>query len=65
MEYSKQSRFTEGSETTLFFYIYKEKETELMANYDTLLDQNDTVNELLARYGVKFGIYKNMLSLER
>ena len=24
-----------------------------------LLEQTDTVNELLARYGVKFGIYKN------
>ena len=29
-----------------------------MNNYD-LLDRTDTVNELLARYGVKFGIYKN------
>ncbi|MCD8161006.1 MAG: circularly permuted type 2 ATP-grasp protein [Clostridiales bacterium] len=29
-----------------------------MKNYD-LLDKRDTVNELLARYGVKFGIYKN------
>lgn len=27
-------------------------------NFD-LLDKKDTVNELLARYGVKFGIYKN------
>ena len=24
-----------------------------------LLEHTDTVNELLARYGVKFGIYKN------
>lgn len=24
-----------------------------------LLERTDTVNELLARYGVKFGIYKN------
>ena len=29
-----------------------------MKNID-LLKRNDTVNELLARYGVKFGIYKN------
>ncbi|MFI3141803.1 MAG: circularly permuted type 2 ATP-grasp protein [Clostridia bacterium] len=27
--------------------------------YSGLLDQKDTINELLARYGVKFGIYKN------
>lgn len=28
--------------------------------YETdLVDHTDTVNELLARYGVKFGIYKN------
>ncbi|MDO4961702.1 MAG: circularly permuted type 2 ATP-grasp protein [Eubacteriales bacterium] len=30
-----------------------------MPGYDMLLDQTDAVNELLARYGVKFGIYKN------
>lgn len=24
-----------------------------------LLEHTDTINELLARYGVKFGIYKN------
>lgn len=30
-----------------------------MVNYDTLINQTETVNELLARYGVKFGIYKN------
>ena len=30
-----------------------------MAGYDSLLQHTDTVNELLARYGVKFGIYKN------
>ena len=24
-----------------------------------LLQHTDTINELLARYGVKFGIYKN------
>ena len=29
-----------------------------MYNYE-LLEHTDTVNELLARYGVKFGIYKN------
>ncbi len=29
-----------------------------MNNLD-LLDRTDTVNGLLARYGVKFGIYKN------
>ena len=29
-----------------------------MENYD-LLNSADTINELLARYGVKFGIYKN------
>lgn len=31
-----------------------------MIMYDLdLLEHTDTVNELLARYGVKFGIYKN------
>ena len=30
-----------------------------MSNYDTFVEHGDTVNELLARYGVKFGIYKN------
>ena len=30
-----------------------------MVNYDNLLDKTETVNELLARYGVRFGIYKN------
>lgn len=30
-----------------------------MVNYDNLLDKTQTVNELLARYGVRFGIYKN------
>ena len=31
-----------------------------MNMYDLdLLEHTDTVNELLARYGVKFGIYKN------
>ena len=31
-----------------------------MFMYDLdLLEHTDTVNELLARYGVKFGIYKN------
>ncbi len=31
-----------------------------MHMYDLdLLEHTDTVNELLARYGVKFGIYKN------
>lgn len=27
--------------------------------YDSLVENSDTVNELLARYGVKFGIFKN------
>ena len=27
--------------------------------YQDLLRQRDAINELLARYGVKFGIYKN------
>ena len=30
-----------------------------MPDYDLLLEHADSVNELLARYGVKFGIYKN------
>ena len=30
-----------------------------MTEYDLLLKQSDSINELLARYGVKFGIYKN------
>ena len=28
-------------------------------NYDKLIRHSDEINELLARYGVKFGIYKN------
>ena len=28
-------------------------------NYDSLIRHSDDINELLARYGVKFGIYKN------
>ena len=32
------------------------KETYDMEN---LLDRSGTINKLLARYGVKFGIYKN------
>lgn len=40
--------------TQLFIY------TGGMNMYDLdLLEHTDTVNELLARYGVKFGIYKN------
>ena len=31
----------------------------LMSGYELLLEHADSVNELLARYGVKFGIYKN------
>ena len=30
-----------------------------------LLQHTDTVNELLARYGVKFGIYKNQVFREQ
>lgn len=30
-----------------------------------LLENTDTVNELLARYGVKFGIYKNNVFKEQ
>ena len=30
-----------------------------------LLARTDTVNELLARYGVKFGIYKNNIFKEQ
>ena len=30
-----------------------------------LLNHTDTVNELLARYGVKFGIYKNNVFKEQ
>ena len=30
-----------------------------------LLEHTDTVNELLARYGVKFGIYKNNVFREQ
>ena len=36
-----------------------------MQNYENLLDNNDIVNELLARYGVKFGIYKNGIFKEQ
>ena len=34
-------------------------------NYTELLDKKDQVNELLARYGVKFGIYKNKVFHEQ
>ena len=30
-----------------------------------LYDREDTINELLARYGVKFGIYKNNVFKEQ
>ena len=30
-----------------------------MLNLENLLDSADAINGLLARYGVKFGIYKN------
>ena len=34
--------------------------------YETdLLDHADTINKLLARYGVKFGIYKNNVFKEQ
>ncbi|MGN0327565.1 MAG: circularly permuted type 2 ATP-grasp protein [Lachnospira sp.] len=36
-----------------------------MENEYDLLDHTDTVNELLARYGVKFGIYKNNVFKEQ
>lgn len=35
-----------------------------MEHFD-LLEHTDTVNELLARYGVKFGIYKNNVFKEQ
>jgi uncharacterized circularly permuted ATP-grasp superfamily protein len=45
-----------------FFFIYslmiQGKGKEFM-NYLGLLEHSGTVNDLLARYGVKFGIYKN------
>lgn len=40
------------------FFNFSGKEGGQMKNID-LLKRTDTVNELLARYGVKFGIYKN------
>ena len=36
-----------------------------MVDYSLLLDHTDSVNELLARYGVKFGIYKNNVFKEQ
>lgn len=36
----------------------KNREGNIMYDID-LLQRTETVNELLARYGVKFGIYKN------
>ena len=36
-----------------------------MKNYENLLNNNATINELLARYGVKFGIYKNGIFKEQ
>lgn len=38
--------------------VVMNKEGMLMYDLD-LLEHTDAVNELLARYGVKFGIYKN------
>jgi uncharacterized circularly permuted ATP-grasp superfamily protein len=40
------------------FVIHKKEEDGAMWDMD-LLDNTETVNRLLARYGVKFGIYKN------
>ena len=41
------------------FYVLKHKEEQAM-RYDTeLVEHTDKINNLLARYGVKFGIYKN------
>lgn len=43
----------------VFFYVLKHKEEQAM-RYDTeLVEHTDKINNLLARYGVKFGIYKN------
>ena len=40
----------------VFFTLWREE--HVLYDLD-LFDRTETINELLARYGVKFGIYKN------
>ncbi len=47
-----------------FFRIIRKGRYKSMRHLD-LLQHTDTVNELLARYGVKFGIYKNNVFKEQ
>ncbi len=58
-EKKKQGR-SDSVQSALFFY----KKRLPMENMD-LLRHTDTVNTLLARYGVKFGIYKNNVFKEQ
>lgn len=41
------------------FYVLKIKEGQAMGYDKELVEHTDKINNLLARYGVKFGIYKN------
>lgn len=58
----------EKSEGNAFVLCRRERADESMENKMQKLDllqHTDTVNELLARYGVKFGIYKNNVFREQ
>ena len=44
----------------LFFVLSHRKKKEMpMVNLEKLLESTEDINSQLARYGVKFGIYKN------
>ena len=48
------------------FFVCEEAKERRSIMYETdLLDHADTINKLLARYGVKFGIYKNNVFKEQ
>ena len=44
---------------SLFFYSIVKRREEIFLSTMDLYERADAINELLARYGVKFGIYKN------
>ena len=62
--YTEQRRFVRKRNTSLFFFFPQFQQIQKgvpadMLNLENLLDSADAINGLLARYGVKFGIYKN------
>ena len=63
----EQRRFFRGSpkETPLYYAQGAGENMEERIQQLDLLQHTDTVNELLARYGVKFGIYKNNVFKEQ